>query len=161
MSIHSRSPLSPVSGAPNASPDPYQSRGSTACWSKSSIDLKQLCAVDHYILIRVACDCKEHSVCCETWLCLCALLCAQEPTMLVHQVPALSLALLRGKTKGWAGWNNFFLGTIFQHSTKSFPFGVLGWLRRREQAIKLMNGRLMDFISLLRRKTRDAHQDFF
>lgn len=41
-------------GPPNASPDPYQSRGSTTCWSKSSIDLKQLCAVEHYILIRVA-----------------------------------------------------------------------------------------------------------
>lgn len=40
--------------APNASLDPNQSRGSTTCWSKSSIDLKQLCAVEHYILIRVA-----------------------------------------------------------------------------------------------------------
>lgn len=47
-------PLCPVSGALNASPDPNQSRGSTTCWSKSSIDLKQLCAVEHYILIRVA-----------------------------------------------------------------------------------------------------------
>lgn len=47
-------PLRPVSGALNASPDPDQSIGSTTCWSKSSIDLKQLCAVEHYILIRVA-----------------------------------------------------------------------------------------------------------
>lgn len=53
-SLHNPPPLSPVSGASNASPDPYQSTGSTTCWSKSSIDLKQLCAVEHYILIRVA-----------------------------------------------------------------------------------------------------------
>lgn len=120
-------PPTPVSGAPNASLDPYQSRGSTACWSKSSIDLKQLCAIDHYILIRVAYDCKEHSVCCETWLCLCTLLCAQEPVTLVHQVPALSLALLRGKTKGWAGRNHFFSRDDFstQHQKLSFwGFGV-------------------------------------
>lgn len=25
--------------------------GATTCWSKSSTDLKQLCAVEHYILI--------------------------------------------------------------------------------------------------------------
>lgn len=52
-------PLQPTtfvscSWAPNASPDPCQSRSSTTCWSKSSIDLKQLCAVEHYILIWVA-----------------------------------------------------------------------------------------------------------
>lgn len=28
-------------------------------------------------------------------------------------------------------------------------------------AIKLMNGRLMDFIAGVRRKTKDAHQGFF
>lgn len=29
------------------------------------------------------------------------------------------------------------------------------------RAIKLMNGRLMDFIAGVRRKTKDAHQRFF
>ncbi|TNN84699.1 hypothetical protein EYF80_005114 [Liparis tanakae] len=47
-------PLCPVSGAPNASPDPDRSRGSPTRRSKSSIDLQQFCAAEHYILIRVA-----------------------------------------------------------------------------------------------------------
>lgn len=54
-----------------------------------------------------------------------------------------------------------FLRTIFQHSTKSFPFGVLGWPWRRDWAIKLMNGRLMDFIPLLKKKARDVHKVSF
>lgn len=37
----------------------------------------------------------------------------------------------------------------------------MGWPRRRERAIKLMNGRLMDFIPLLWRKTREMHIRFF
>lgn len=65
------------------------------------------------------------------------------------------------ENKGLSRLESFFLGTIFQNSTKSFPFGVLGWTRRRERAIKLMNGRLMDFIPLQRRKTREMHIRFF
>lgn len=49
------------------------------------------------------------------------------------------------ENKGLSGMESFlFLGMIFQHSTKSFPFGVLGW-PRREWAIKLMNGRFHSF----------------
>lgn len=56
----------------------------------------------------------------------------------------------------------FFLGTIFQNGTKSFPFGASWWPRRRERAIKLMSGRLMDFIpSLVEKNKRDARKGFF
>lgn len=65
------------------------------------------------------------------------------------------------ENKGLSRLESFFLGTIFQNSTKSFPFGVLGWTRRRERAIKLMNGRLMDSIPPQRRKTREMHISFF
>lgn len=75
--------------------------------------------------------------------------------------PGLVACFIEGENKGLSRSESFFLRTIFQHSTKSFPFGVLGWLRRREWAIKLMNGRLMDFIPLLRGKTKDAHKIFF
>lgn len=62
------------------------------------------------------------------------------------------------ENKGLSWSESFFLRTIFQSSTKSFPFGVLRWPRRREQAIKLMNGRVMDFIPPLRRKTGKMHE---
>ena len=65
------------------------------------------------------------------------------------------------ENKGLSRLESFFLGTIFQNSTKSFPFGVLGWTRRRERAIKLMNGRLMDSIPPQRRKTREMHIRLF
>lgn len=49
------------------------------------------------------------------------------------------------ENKGLSRMESFlFLGMIFQHSTKSFPFGVLGW-PRTEWAIKLMNGRFHSF----------------
>lgn len=46
-----------------------------------------------------------------------------------------------------------------QHQKLSFwAFGVA---EEERTAIKLMNGRLMDFVPLLRRKTKDAHKVFF
>lgn len=46
-----------------------------------------------------------------------------------------------------------------QHQKLSFwAFGVA---EEERKAIKLMNGRLMDFVPLLRRKTKDAHKVFF
>lgn len=69
----------------------------------------------------------------------------------------LVACFIERENKGLSWLESFFLRTIFQNSTKSFPFGVLGWSRRRERAIKLMNGRLMDFILPLRRKTREMH----
>lgn len=73
----------------------------------------------------------------------------------------LVACFIERENKGLSRLESFFLGTIFQNSTNSFPFGVLGWPRRRERAIKLMNGRLMDFIPPLRRKTREMHVTFF
>lgn len=71
--------------------------------------------------------CKERSVCCETWLCLGARLHTRAPAPLVHQPSALSLALLRGKTKGWASWNNFFFsGRFFNTAPKAFLLGFQG-----------------------------------
>lgn len=74
--------------------------------------------------------------------------------------PGLVACFIERENKGLSRLESFFLRTIFQHSTKSFPFGVLGWLRRGEWAIKLMNRRLMDFIPLLKGKTKDAHKIF-
>lgn len=49
----------------------------------------------------------------------------------------------------------------FSKQHQKLSFWVMGWPRRRERAIKLMNGRLMDFIPLLWRKTREMHIRFF
>lgn len=54
----------------------------------------------------------------------------------------------------------FFSGRFFKTAPKAFLLGFLGWPRRRERAIKLMNGRLMDFIPSRRRKTRGMHIGF-
>lgn len=72
----------------------------------------------------------------------------------------LVACFIERENRGFSRLESFFLWTIFHTSTKSFPFGVLGWLRRRERAIKLMNGGLMDFIPLPRRKTREIHIRF-
>lgn len=74
---------------------------------------------------------------------------------------SLVACFIERENRGLSWLESFFLRMIFHTSTKSFPFGVLGWLRKREQAIKLMNSRLMDFIPLLRKKTRGMYIGYF
>lgn len=118
---------SPLSGVPKYIPRSSQSRGPLTCWSKSSIDLKQLWAVRTLYSYLGGVAAVRKSVGHETWLCLCAWLRTQALTSLIHQPSALSLALLRGKTKGWAGWNNsFFSGWFFSATPKASLLGFQG-----------------------------------
>ena len=66
------------------------------------------------------------------------------------------------ENKGLSRLESFFLGTIFQNSTKSFPFGVSGWPRRRAQSDKIDEWQIDGFHSLTEEENkRDAHKVFY
>lgn len=83
------------------SSSPSQSRGPPTCRSKSSIDLKQLCALKTFYSYLGGAVAVKNRLFAVKHGSAYVLGCAREPPApLVHQPSALSLALLRGKTKG-------------------------------------------------------------
>lgn len=152
----------PVSGAPNASPDPFPEqrlhnmREQIKYWPEAVTCCRTLYShPGGAVTVKNTLFAVKHGF-------AYALRCApRRPWRSYIKRRPCRWLYWEGKQRVESAGIIFFWGRFFNTAPKAFLLGFWGWLRRSEQAIKLMNGRLMDFIARLRRKTKDAHQVFF